>query len=215
MDARTPFANQGLRTSSDKLESVRRDPGHLALIEQRRDLLRAALAPILSSNPAFVWEVGCGHGHFLTAYAAVHPEATCIGIDLSLDRVGRAERKRSRARLSNLHFLQADADDFLAALPKAARISSLFILFPDPWPKRRHHKNRLLQAAFAEKTAERAGKGVALHFRTDHESYFAAAREVMGTSHSWRLSDEPWPFEIETVFQRRAAKHHSLTARRV
>ena len=194
--------------------SVSDDSGHKARVEDRRRSLRPILARILSADAPFVWEIGSGHGHFLTAFAAARPETPCIGVDISLSRVTRAEIKRDRSRLPNLHFIRADALDFLAALPPGIFLSSVFILFPDPWPKRRHHKNRLLQPGFLAQIAERAGEGARIHFRTDHDAYFSQARDTVLASPQWRLVDEPWPFEMKTVFQARAAAYQSFTALR-
>src|ERR1700722_4360677 len=104
------------------------------MIAERRDQLRALLLKAVSGAKSFVLEVGSGHGHFLAAYSAAHPQDLCIGIDIASDRVGRANRKRERAKLSNLHFILADSDDFLDAMPDGVKFSAVFILFPDPWP---------------------------------------------------------------------------------
>ncbi|MSU48475.1 MAG: tRNA (guanosine(46)-N7)-methyltransferase TrmB [Opitutus sp.] len=183
------------------------------VIERRRDGLQADLQRILADQSNFLWEVGCGHGHFLTAYAAAHPEKLCIGIDRASERIGRAVRKRDRARNTNFHFLRADAMLFLQALPATARISDLFILFPDPWPKSRHHKHRILQPDFLTAVAACAAPGCRLYFRTDHQPYFEDARSTIAASSAWELETAPWPFEFETVFQRRARQHDSLVAR--
>jgi tRNA (guanine-N7-)-methyltransferase len=98
--------------------------------------LHEQLARLLPDR-AFVWELGCGHGHFLTAYAAAHPDQLCLGVDLSGERVARAQRKQHRAQLENLYFLRADARLFLEALPPTAKCSAIYVLFPDPWPKLR------------------------------------------------------------------------------
>jgi len=185
-----------------------------SLIAQRREALRITCAQLLADEPSLVWEIGCGHGHFLTAYAAAHPDRLCIGIDLVPERIARANRKRERAKLSRAHFFRAEARDFLAALPEHARFSAIYILFPDPWPKRRHHKHRIMQAGFMQEIAARAGEGARLFFRTDHQPYFADVRSALDTHPAWRLVDEPWPFEMTTVFQQRAPVHHSLVAAR-
>jgi tRNA (guanine-N7-)-methyltransferase len=190
-------------------------PAHLALIAQRRADLRVALARVLPPAAHFLCEIGCGHGHFLTAYAAAHPGELCIGIDLIGERIARAIRKRDRAKLANLHFFQAEAHDLLSALPADASLSAIIVLFPDPWPKRRHHKNRLLQPAFLEALAAQAGQGTRLYFRTDHRGYFAQATAVLATHPLWRIDPAaPWVFESETVFQARAPSYHSLVAGR-
>ncbi len=186
-----------------------------ALVAQRREQLRIQFPKLLPRDESFVWEIGCGHGHFLTAYAAAHPQEPCIGIDISPERVARAERKQVRAGLRNLHFILADADDFLAALPRGRRASAIFMLFPDPWPKRRHHKNRLVKPEFLAAAAAAAEKGAPLYFRTDYEPYFAEARLLVGGAPAWRLLPQTLlPLEEPTVFQRRAPRHFTLVAAR-
>lgn len=194
------------------MDSAVRTAEHRARIEERRRGLREGFATVLAGEPHFIWEVGCGHGHFLTAYAAVHPDQLCIGIDIESDRIKRARRKRDRARLSNLHFIHADAHDFLAAMPPEARFAAVYILFPDPWPKTRHHKHRLVQPDFLARVAAGAAPGARLYFRTDYQPYFTEARFAVGASDAWKLVDEDWPFESPTVFQQRAPAHFSFVA---
>jgi tRNA (guanine-N7-)-methyltransferase len=188
---------------------------HASHIAGRREELRGTLAEVVEPAVPFVWEVGCGHGHFLTAYAQAHPAETCLGIDITSDRIERAERKRVRARLENLHFVRADAEDFLAAMPERARFIAIFILFPDPWPKRRHHKNRVVNPKFLAAAAARAQKGTALYFRTDHEPYFREVAALVNAHKDWSEQDaSAWPFNEPTVFEKRAARHFSLVATR-
>lgn len=187
---------------------------HRERLAQRRETLQAVFAQIFPTGKAsFVWEVGCGHGHFLTAYAQARPEQLCVGIDLASDRIARAMRKRDRAGLANLHFIQAEARFFLETQPPEVRFSDVFILFPDPWPKLRHHKHRILQPDFLAAVADRIGAGGRLLFRTDYAPYFQDAAAVVDAHAGWRRVDEPWPFEFETVFQSRAPSYHSLIAR--
>jgi tRNA (guanine-N7-)-methyltransferase len=180
---------------------------------ERRESLRAEVARLLPPQSRFVWEIGCGHGHFLTAYAETHPAEHCVGIDINLDRVRRATKKRDRARLDHLHFVRAEARLFLEVLPPGAGFSAIYMLFPDPWPKKRHHKYRLLQADFLHEVAQRAGQGTPLFFRTDHAPYFAEAALLLREHPDWRsIGDQPWPFELATVFQQKAPSFQSLVA---
>jgi len=189
---------------------------HGAQIADRRGRLRRRLREIAPGSSCFVWEIGSGHGHFLVAYAAAHPGETCIGIDIASDRVARADRKRERAGLTNLHFLLADSDDFLAALPDQAVFSAVYLLFPDPWPKRRHHKNRVMTTEFLAAVAARAKKGAVLCFRTDHEPYFREALALVRADRAWAETDgATLPFEEATVFQKRAERHFTLVATRL
>lgn len=187
-----------------------------ALTASRLVDLRARLAPLFETTRPVTLEIGSGHGHFLTAYAQAHPERFCIGIDLIGDRLTRSARKSDRARLTNIAWLHADVRLFLEALPAGTRLAEVFLLFSDPWPKRRHWKNRVLQPEFLTALAARAGEGARLCFRTDHAPYFSQARDFIGEHIDWNLApEEPWPFELATVFQQRAAAHQSFIARRV
>lgn len=180
-----------------------------ALREQVRDLPVGPLPLTL--------EIGCGHGHFLTAYATDHPTEYCLGVDILRDRLERAARKTARVGLTNVRWIQADILDLLEVLPPAVRINRhVLVLFPDPWPKRRHWKNRLMQMPFLNALATRCEPETRLCFRTDHPGYFATAHAVVADHPEWRLStDEPWPFERQTVFEARAPSFSSLIAKRI
>jgi tRNA (guanine-N7-)-methyltransferase len=197
------------------LEPPDTKPSHAAVIMARREALRQSWDG-LCIKERFLLEIGCGHGHFLTAYAAAHPNESCIGIDVIEERIERAIRKRDRAGLSNLHFLRADVWDFFASIDVSNCISDIYILFPDPWPKRRHHKNRVVEPAFLKAAAERAGKGAKLYFRTDFAPYFAEAKGLLDSSGCWNISPSAgWPFEVSSVFQERASSFQSLVAERI
>lgn len=182
----------------------------------RRADLKADLQRIDGARTGITLEVGCGHGHFLTAYSHDHPDRTCIGVDISGDRIERALRKRQRARLSRLHFLQADARTFLDVLGETGgSIAEIFVLFPDPWPKSRHHKNRILQADFLARAALTSTPECRLYFRTDHRPYFDDAAATVDRDPHWAPDPlTPWPYEFTTVFQSRADTFHSLVAQR-
>jgi tRNA (guanine-N7-)-methyltransferase len=185
-----------------------------AIHSRRLADLRAALAATLPAPaPRFVLEIGCGNGHFLTAYAAAHPDRLCVGLDLRLERIQKALRKRDRAGLGNLQFLRCEAMDFLHELPAGARLHDIYMLFPDPWPKKRHHKNRLFKPALLDELAGRAGQGSRLFFRTDFKPYYDEAVEIVAAHPAWcLLPPGPFAFEHPTIFQARAAFFHSLAA---
>lgn len=188
-------------------------PEFVDLITARRAALRAQLNTILPEPRPIVLELGCGHGHFLEQYAKEFPATCCLGVDLSSERIGRALRKAQRANLPNCHFIRAEARELLYALPANVALEEIWVLFPDPWPKKRHHKNRLMQPEFFELMANRAGEGTRLYFRTDFAPYFEAVVEFLPDLKTWQpTAPAPWPLEPETVFQARALEYHSLTA---
>lgn len=195
------------------VENPARTAEFLARRDARCVTLQRKLADLLAEPRKITLEIGAGHGHFLADYAVAHPKEFCLGIDLLRDRVERATRKRDRAGLANLVFLQAEAGEFLAALPLQAAFRRVFVLFPDPWPKRRHHKNRLMQAEFLSTLAKSTASGAQLCFRTDHAAYFDAAKAEVVAHPDWQVkNDVAWPFERETVFQSRAPSYQSLVA---
>lgn len=186
-------------------------PEFLATIAQRRAHLRVEVSALLPSPQPIVWEIGCGHGHFLVRYAELFPAKFCVGVDLILDRLERSDRKRDRAQLDNCHFIRAEAREFLLSLSAGITFEEIWVLFPDPWPKARHNKNRLLKTEFFEAIAGRAGEGARFYFRTDHLEYFAEVESIVANLKTWRRDPAaPWLLEQETVFQARAPEYYSL-----
>ncbi len=156
-------------------------------------------------------EIGCGHGHWLVDFAAAFPEKRCLGLDIIGDRIERAEKKVRRAGVTNAHFVRGEAFEVLDLMPEHVRLTEVFILFPDPWPKKRHWKNRLFCVKFLSELAKRCDSGVRCHFRTDHDPYFEWAEEVVAEQRIWeRDTVSDWPFERETVFQSRADGFQSM-----
>jgi len=159
-------------------------------------------------------ELGCGHGHWLTAYAERNRSKLCVGVDLITKRVDRANRKKNKRELTKLHFLKAEAVECLSAMPPELKIHETVILFPDPWPKKRHHKRRLINEPFLNLLAERSQASGKLFFRTDHEGYFDWTTEKLQKHELWKLcsEDKVWPLEHETYFQNILPEHQSITA---
>lgn len=171
------------------------------------------LLPLAARHTIRVLEIGSGHGHFLEAYASGHTGHFCLGIDYCAERSRRAARKQQRHVHGNLHFLRAEVWEFLDSMPAALRFDRVFVLFPDPWPKRRHQKYRLISERFLTRLAECVSRDGALYLRTDAAAYFTEAKEAIEAHHGWRIaSDAPWPFEQPTVFQSKARSYQSLVA---
>lgn len=188
-------------------------PEFVAHVAQRRAALRAETTALLRANAAIVLEIGSGHGHFLARYAHEFPAKICLGVDLRGERIERAQRKATRAKLANCHFIRAEARELIEALPSGITFAEIWVLFPDPWPKKRHHKNRILQPEFLDWLAARAGEGTRLYFRTDHAEYFKFVADFLPAMKTWRVDPAgAWPLEHETVFQARAPSYQSVVA---
>ena len=184
--------------------------------EARKNTLKETISFLQQATMPIVFEIGCGNGHYLTAYAQENPDKLCIGIDLLGHRLRCSNKKKHNNFIENIHFIKAEAGEFIEALSQKPIISEVFILFPDPWPKRRHHKNRLIQPEFLSRLAKICKEGAPLHFRTDHQEYFKWAHARVEAHTMWSITPEtPWPLEVETLFQQRAPSYNSLIAKRL
>ncbi len=184
---------------------------HLSRVAERKSRLQNALAEALQGQTKVVLEIGCGHGHWLVDFAVTHPEKFCLGIDISSGRIGRANKKRRTRNLENVRFVLGEARETLESLPAGILFTEVFVLFPDPWPKKRHWKNRLIQHSFLDELAQKCSQAAWLYFRTDHSGYMEWATDIALENKSWKPAvDQDWPFERETIFQSKATDYQSL-----
>jgi len=127
--------------------------------------------PALKPDATEVWlEIGFGGGEHLAAQASRRADVLALGAEPFLNGVASALRHIEAASLTNVRLHAGDARDLLAALP-AASLDRVFILFPDPWPKLRHHKRRLIQPDVVAELARVLKRGGRLRFATDWANY--------------------------------------------
>ncbi len=130
-------------------------------------------------------EIGFGAGEALLEFAAAHPEMDCIGVEVHRPGVGRLLLGAEAVGLRNLRVICHDAVEVLQHQLAPASIDLAHVFFPDPWPKKRHHKRRLIQPPFVELLAKTMAPGGTLRLATDWESYAEQMREVIGASSSF------------------------------
>ncbi len=202
--------------STDPELTARMDPEVRRSIEQRQKTLKTALQSRLKRVPTITLEIGCGHGHFLTAYAERNPEEFCVGIDVNRRRVDRAVTKAERSQANNLWFLYAEAMEFLKFLPRTVKLGKIWILYPDPWPKKRHFKNRIIQEDFLGALAEVCRSSAHLHIKSDQAGFMEWTRELILASDEWRFCrGHAFPEGATTVFQTLTqGKAFEVTAKR-
>ena len=150
---------------------------------------------------SFDLEIGCGHGHWLTEYSMVCQKNLFVGIDLITKRVKKATAKMEKRGLRNLLFYKAEAMEFISYLPDSIKINNTYLMFPDPWPKNKHHKRRLVQPNFLELLANKTQSTGNLFFRTDFTPYFEWTIEQIEKSSRWSLANTTLPFEHTSYFQ--------------
>jgi tRNA (guanine-N7-)-methyltransferase len=169
----------------------------------------AAGAPLFAAQPRELWlEIGFGGGEHLIAQAIANPDIGLIGCEPFINGVAKALAGVERHRLANVRLQTGDARLLLGATPTAT-LSRIFILYPDPWPKRRHHKRRLISSETVAELARIARPGAQVRFATDIDDYagwtlarFLASpdfRWLAESANDWRLPWEGWaPTRYET-----------------
>jgi tRNA (guanine-N7-)-methyltransferase len=154
------------------------------------------------SRPVEV-ELGAGDCTFLLESARLHPDHHFLGVERMLGRLRKLDRKGRRAGLTNLRGLRIEAGYCLEYLLPLGGVRALHVYFPDPWPKRRHWRRRLVNERFpglAERVLEPRGF---VHLRTDHSEYFSQMLQVF-TAHP-RFREAPPPADLlalQTDFER-------------
>lgn len=148
-------------------------------------------------------DVGCGKGRFLTARAMAHPDVSFLGIDRLLVRIRKVAGKVSRHGLSNVRLLRIEAAYAVQYLLPPASVRTFYIFFPDPWPKRRHHRRRLFTPAFIDSLHRTMEPGALLHLATDHLDYFTDIRALFDADARFHETAHFEPSEEErTDFER-------------
>lgn len=140
-----------------------------------RQLPLEQLFPAADSKPLEV-DIGCGKGRFLTARAKTWPDINFLGIDRQLKRLRKADRKIRREQLANVRLLRIEASYAVRYMLPAASVQAFYVFFPDPWPKRRHHRRRLFAGDFLDALDAVLCHSGRVHIATDHAEYFAFIR---------------------------------------
>lgn len=135
---------------------------------------------LIFGNRAPVWlEIGFGDGEALIAMAQCHPEINFLGIEVHLPGVGHILKRISDEDLSNIRLLCADAVEILNYHLKMQSLDRVLLFFPDPWPKNRHHKRRIVQPYFVRLIQTHLKPGGIFHMATDWENYALKAMDTI------------------------------------
>ncbi len=157
----------------------------------------ALFAPDVRAALPLVVEIGFGRGEVLRALAAAAPGVAHVGVDLSHRRVFKMARRLAKTEERNIRLVEARAEELVRDGLEVATVSAFWINFPDPWPKKRHHRRRLLQPRFVAALADRLVPGGVLHAATDHVEYAEQIDAVL--SGEPRLANAfaaPWLREV-------------------
>ncbi len=154
-----------------------------------------------------ILEIGFGMGETTAAIAQEHPENDYLGIEVHTPGVGSLLKRIADLRLENLRIIQHDAVEVVEHMIAPAALAGVHVFFPDPWPKKRHHKRRLIQPAFVALLASRMKPGACVHTCTDWEEYAERMLEVLSAEPALRNTASGYAnrpeARPETKFERR------------
>ena len=204
-----------------RVRSFVRRPGRVTKGQQRalEELLprwgipyaeqQIAPAEVFGRDARRVLDIGFGDGDALLTAAARYPDIDYLGIEVHEPGIGHLLALLERARLTNIRVIARDAVDVIDRMLPASSFDAVNLFFPDPWPKKRHHKRRIVQPDFIAAVARILRPGGLLHIATDWADYAGQISLVMSQAESFAetsaesLADEPLAFRAPTKFERR------------
>ncbi len=159
-----------------------------------------------NTNP-IILEIGFGMGDATAALAQANPDINYIGVEVHKPGVGKLLGEIKKRELKNLYIIEYDALDVLECMIGDNSLNGIHIFFPDPWPKKRHHKRRLVQRPKTDLFAQKLAPGGYLYFVTDIIEYAEfALEELNATEHlknKYQGFAEPQPWRAQTKFERK------------
>ena len=174
-----------------------------ALILPLDIMQRLDLATIFGNTRPVELELGAGDGSFLINYTTLHPEHNFLGVERLLGRLRKIDRKGRRAGLTNLRGLRVEAAYLLEWMIPPGSLTTIHIYFPDPWPKRRHWKNRLINERVTQLAHTALHPGGTVFLRTDETTYFAQMERVFDANPDFERVTAPEELvAVKTDFER-------------
>jgi tRNA (guanine-N7-)-methyltransferase len=158
---------------------------------------RLDLGRLFAARQPLELELGSGDGSFLVQWAGRHPGRNFLGVERLMGRLRKLDRKGRRAGLVNLRGLRIEAAYGLQYLLPPGSVAVLHVYFPDPWPKRKHQRRRLVNEHFTVVAAQALETGGTVYLRTDDPEYFQQMLEVFAANS--RFQPIPTPEELSAV----------------
>ncbi len=137
-------------------------------------------------------EIGIGKGRFILDAARRREDVNYVGVEWAMKYLRMAHARCVRRELSNLRFVRADAREFVEFFVPERSVNAYHIYFPDPWPKKRHHKRRLFNREFLNEVERTLMPGGLLWLATDFAEYFEVMEDVLRESDRLREIDRVW-----------------------
>jgi tRNA (guanine-N7-)-methyltransferase len=177
---------------------------------------RLDLEKIFGRSAALQVDLGCGDGSFICALAQLLPDKNFLGIELLSRRIRSATHKA--AALSNVRLLQIESSYAVRYLLPSESVEAFYLLFPDPWPKRRHHPRRIVTADFLNTVRDALQDKGVIHIATDHLEYFQQIKALAESAPGFMRTDIDVDLpqsRFGLAFQKLGAPIHWLALRKV
>jgi tRNA (guanine-N7-)-methyltransferase len=189
------LANFDLKTQTSTPENL--------VVELRSIVEPLVLAELFPKPLPLEVELGCGDASFIVEYARRNPGKNFIGVERLLGRIQKLDRNGRRAGLANLRGVRIESSYFLQYLLPPHSAAALHIYFPDPWPKKKHRRHRLIGEGFPALARAALTLGGKVYLRTDDADYFQQMTEVFAASSEFQKLETPHELAgIVTDFER-------------
>jgi len=173
------------------------------LVELRTILEPLQLAELFPQPQPLEVELGCGDASFLVEYARRNPVINFIGVERLLGRIQKLDKKGRRTGLKNTRGVRIESAYFLEYLLPPHSATALHIYFPDPWPKKKHRRHRLINECFPALAQKALVKNGTVYLRTDDTDYFQQMNGVFAAAKEFEKVETPAALaEITTDFER-------------
>ena len=174
------------------------------LVVQLRSIVEPLkLAELFPKPQPLEVELGCGDASFIVEFAHRNPERNFIGVERLLGRIQKLDRKGRRAGLTNLRGVRIESSYFLQYLLPPRSAAALHVYFPDPWPKKKHRRHRLINENFPALARTALASDGVVYLRTDDADYFQQMTEVFAASRDFQKTGTPAELaELTTDFER-------------
>jgi len=177
---------------------------------------RLELETIFERNAPVHVDLGCGDGSFLCTLAQRMPAKNFLGIERLLNRVRTSARKA--AMLHNVRLLRVESSYAVRYLLPTESVERFYLLFPDPWPKRRHHRRRIVTPDFLSSIHAALQKDGSIHFATDDVDYFREIKEIGESNSGFAVGDGDVDLpqsKFGRIFREKGAPIHWLELRKI
>src|SRR5258706_1484787 len=189
-DVSDPIQNAGELLAFDMQSPIALSPQPQSTLYRLPSVLeRIDLASIFPKPQPLEVELGSGDGSFLVDYARLRPEHNFIGVERLLGRIRKLDRKARRGALANVRGVRIESSYFLEYLLPPNSATALHIYFPDPWPKRKHRRHRLVNERFPALAWQALAPGGKVYLRTDDQDYFEQMVAGFAWSPLFRLTE--------------------------